>query len=156
MVIGQHSSSTHPTTTHGRSSAHGHLWLFSCYPGSVNSKPRNTVAEKTAFKALVKPGQGHLGNLWAKSTVQMKVSLKVGSSHSLLKSQSRGKAGKRKVLLYFGGWKLGWHQQSELLSTGQLPPLIISGQELSQREGETHRNSTISSESHLEISHKVV
>ena len=109
MVIGQHSSSTHPTTTHGRSSAHGHLWLFSCYPGSVNSKPRNTVAEKTAFKALVKPGQGHLGNLWAKSTVQMKVSLKVGSSHSLLKSQSRGKAGKRKVLLYFGGWKLGWH-----------------------------------------------
>ena len=51
-VIGQYSSSTHPSTTHGRSSAHSHLWLFSCYPGSVNSKPRNTVAEKTACKAL--------------------------------------------------------------------------------------------------------
>ena len=78
---------------------------------------------------------------------------KVGSGYSPLKSQQGSRAAGKKGLLYFGGWQ--GKGRGGLMSKGGHPPLPLSGQELLQVEGgDSCRNITVNSDSHLEISHQ--
>ena len=86
--------------------------------------------------------------------------LKAGYS-CLLKRQYRGRVGGKERSLYFGCWQVGGGQTpvqrlASLPPAPPWPPPAIRGYEVLLLEGEvTWRNSTVSSDSHLEIGHQL-
>ena len=79
----------------------------------------------------------------------------------LLKSQYRGRVGGKERLLYFGCWQVRGGQTpvqrlASLSPAPPWPPPAIRGYEVLLLEGEvTWRNSSVSSDSHLEIGHQL-